>query len=332
MGKSILASGCIAILVIVIGFSACKTGKAPTFKKYVMKESLINIKGLNVPDLNNDRMVFRLDKSLEHDMKNSLESKRIEEVYGNTANPYKEAVKHHLIKSTAVNVKSYSYEEVKYDQTYNKSSNKHDITYYYYDEDDTLNFIQETKMQVIHLEENISTGNASNSEYANEALVEFTCVFNYYPNGKIRHYSCILRKATAGSKVIDLPTMPIGTEHHYDTLGNLKVSFDHEEGFKMEFSTVLTIALRGRNEIINKYKVVHDGVGILYITRNKNEHGSFWIIPYQIGSKRLLYRIIDDRTGQIKDEFEANEQLLQKYSKKTEDYINKINELRKSFN
>src|SRR5690606_25823505 len=113
------------ILLFMIILSGCKIGNIPNFKEYVAVEKLTNIKGVHVPELTSQRKDFKLDKSLKKDMKNSLDASRIEEIYGNSESAYKEAVKHHLIKTTAVNVKSYSYDDVKYDKTNAKSNSKH---------------------------------------------------------------------------------------------------------------------------------------------------------------------------------------------------------------
>jgi len=321
----------LGIFIIITAFSGCKTGKAPRFKRYVMEEKFVNIKGINVPELTPDRTVFNPSKDLIKDMKNSLAMNRIKEVYGSHDNAYREAIKHHMIKTSYVNLKSYMYEYVKYDDTYDKPDSKYETTSYNYTENDILDYIGEKKMQVIPLKEEIFTGDLTYSEYTSEVLMEYNCAFRYYPNGQLHHYSCGVRNAKAGSRSIDFYSIDIGTECDFDESGNLLLSMNHEEGFKMDFSTLLTVVLKGRNELIEKYKINGYAVGILYIKRNKNEFGSFWIVPYKLGEKRLLYRIIDDETGRVMEEFENDELTLKKYTEKPEEYIKRIKELRKSF-
>lgn|GEM_PF-4391199 len=328
MKKNIIVD-LLGILILLLAFSGCRTANAPRYKSYVMEEKFVNIKGLNIPVLTPERKMLIPSKELKRDMKNSLPINSVDAVYGTDG--YREAIKHHLIKSTAVNIKAYSYNEVNYDETYSRPNTKHDIREYSYTYDDVLEYVGETNMQVIPLKEKTFTGDTTYSEYISEVLVTYSCTFNYYPNGKLRHYICNIHSARAGTKSV-LFYMSIGTEYNFDESGNLLMAMNYEEGFKMDFSTLLTITLKGRNEILDKYaKTIGEGVKTLDVLRNKNEFGSFWIIPYKIGLSKLVYRIIDDETGEIKDEILNDEQALKKYTVKSEEYTRKVKELRKSF-
>lgn len=318
------------IVIMLVVLTACKTSEASKFKRYVMNEKLSNVKGINVPDLTQDREIFNPSKELKKDMKNSIPLNKIALMYGDEENSYKEAVKHHLIKMSYINVKSYEYEYVNYDETYNKTQDKFDIIRFSYSDDEVLKYIEEIKMQVIPLAEKIYTGNPEYSEFSNEALVEYACTFWYHPNNKIQHYSCSINKARVGSIYLRFQGISIGKEVDFDDSGRLLTSIDHEDDFKMDFSVLLSKVVNGRNELIDKNNIHH--AKILDIKRNKNQLGSFWIVPYQLGEKRIVYRIIDDESGFVKDEFDYDEQLLKKYTEQDAEYSEKIKELRKSFN
>ncbi|QEE50666.1 hypothetical protein FUA48_14085 [Flavobacterium alkalisoli] len=317
-------------IIIIAAFTSCTVSKAPKYKQYVMKEKFVNIKGVNVPELTPERKVFNPSKELKRDMKNSLLRSQVIEIYGNNDNAYWEARKNHLIKVTNVNTESYNYEYVTYDQTYLKPKDKYDVVRYAYSGDNILKYIEEIKMQVLPLDDNIYTGNSEYSEFTDEALVEYTCWFSYYPDGTISHYSCNINKARVGSMYLIFRGVSIGAEDGFDENGDLSMSVNHEDGFKMDFATIISIILKGRKELIDNDDTVYN-VAILDIIRNKNKLGDFWIVPYRLGEKRLLHRIIDGKTGLVIDEFENNEEMYQKYTEKDKEQQEKIDELRKVF-
>lgn len=320
----------ILAVIIILFFYACTASKAPKHKKYVMKETFINIKGLNVPELTPDRKVFNPSKELVADMKNCLPMRQISSVYGDHESAYREAVKHHLLKITYVNVKSYEYQYVTYGKNYLNLNDKCDIIHYAFTEDDILEFISEKKMEIVSLPETVYTGEFDYTMYTNKARIEYETTFSYYPNGNIRRYFTRITKAQLGTKYLNFQSIAIGTEMSFDEDGNLLMSVNHEDDFMMDFPILLMEVMKGRNELFDRNKPY--GVKILDIKRNKNRLGCFWIVPYQLGEKRFLYRIIDDESGLVKDEFEYDEQTLKKYTEQDEEYARKIKELRKSFN
>jgi len=329
--KTRLIAG-VAVLIVSILLSGCAVRdvlrKEIRHKKYIINEKFINLKGINIPEITPERLKFSPSKELKRDIRHSLYISRISEVYGDNDNAYDKAIKYHLLRSTDVNGIS-EYQAVIKDTSYSKKafwiSN---IITYKCTKEGSFESIDREKVQTLPLSEEVFIGGPADSRYVNKAFFHYRYIFTYYPNGQLHYYQCSLISAGFPQLGISFDWMPIGVECSYDESGNLLASLDHEENFKMDFPALLIFVLNQRNILIEKYKKQQFGVRVSFINRNSNALGSFWIVLYS-GSKKSIYQIIDGNTGEIKDEFEYDEQLIKKYMEKPKEYTDKIKELRK---
>lgn len=332
MGKEKRLIAGVAVLIVSILLSGCAVRdvlrKEIRHKKYILNEKFINLKGIYVPEITPERLKFSPSKELKRDICNSLCLSCISKVYGDDDNAYSKAIKHHLISTTDVNGNT-EYQAVINDTSYSKRAFKiSNITTYRYTKEGVFEFIAGEKIQALPLNEEVFIGDPTYSLYVNKAFLKYNYIFRYYPNGQLHYYGCFLVDTRLPSRDILFDWMPIGVECNYDESGNLLASLDHEENFKMDFPALLTFVLNQRNILTEKYKKQQFGVRVSFIHRNSNALGSFWIVLY-LGAKKSIYQIIDGNTGEIKDEFEYDEQLIKKYIERPKEYIDKIKELRK---
>lgn len=332
MGKEKRLIAVVAVLIVSILLSGCAVRdvlrKEIRHKKYILNEKFINLKGIYVPEITPERLKFSPSKELKRDMRNSLYESCISKVYRHDDNAYDKAIKHHLISTTDVNGNT-EYQAVIKDASYSKRAFKiSNIITYKCTKGGSFESIDREKTQALPLNEEVFIGGPTNSTYVNKASLKYRYIFTYYPNGQLHYYKCSLLAAGFPHLSIDFDWMPIGVECNYDESGNLLASLDHEENFKMDFPALLIFVLNQRNILIEKYKKQQFGVRVSFIHRNSNALGSFWIVLYS-GAKKSIYQIIDGNTGEIKDEFEYDEQLIKKYIEKPKEYTDKIKELRK---
>jgi hypothetical protein len=117
------------ILLVTLTFYGCKTSNLPTHKKYQQMETFIEINGLKIPTLSDDKKFFKDTKAFKNDRKNSIDSGEASKMYSksnksqneisnyqqsiNDSKSYERATKDYLIVSENGKV----YEDITYDES-----------------------------------------------------------------------------------------------------------------------------------------------------------------------------------------------------------------------
>lgn len=261
--------------IVLIAFSGYMAAQSPKYKSYVPEEKMVNIKGINVPELTDDRIVFKLPMALKRDIKNSILASDISKIYGKQDSAAYYAGKERLIRNKTLDPKSFTYEDRQRRGKCDKRFSILDNISYRFTDSFILEFINGIKMQCLALEGENNAGSPFYPEYIDEALIQYSYIFIYFPNGQLHHYGRNIKSVRLGSNIfIDFWSMPIGSEYDYADSGELLFSIDHEQGFEMDFSTLLTNVLKSRIEIIKKYNIDRN-VRVPEIKRNRNELGKF---------------------------------------------------------
>lgn len=312
----------LVFIILIISTLGCKTSNLPKHKKYQQMETFIEINGLKIPTLSEDKKSFKDTKAFKNDRKNSIDSGEAVKMFSKTSinqneistyqksindeESYRRATKDYLIKQPG-NL----FEDITYD------INDDDGCIYkmkrYWFKDDKLHTVGTYLTMSLNLSEPIEINGKRMTEV--HSGLKYSCV--YFPNGQLKSYSVYnggmrFKDDTVGFNTDGISGY-IGTWYKFDENGNIIQTIDFEKNFKTSFLDVLLITRKKLNELFLKGKPDLFHRGLPGYQRNKNENGAFWqlfISPY-------YFMIIDDATGKIIEEVESadHDEVQKKFSK-----------------
>jgi hypothetical protein len=322
-------NGRLVFLILVITILGCKTSNLPKHKKYQQMETFIEINGLKIPTLSEDKKFFKDTKAFKNDRKNSIGSGEASEMYkenddwqdnNDNMNSYQKATKDYLIKQP-----DNTFEDIVYDKS-NLYNNKYDLKRYNF-KDDILKSVSNIWMIYRDLKEEVLVNEIPTKQVVNK----LTSSCQYFPNAKLKSFSIYFGNLINNTNSAGLFNAGnecyIGTWYKFNESGNIIQTIDFEKNYKTNFLDIFSIARKKLNELSSKGKPDLFQRGYPGFQRNKNENGAFWqlfISPY-------YFMIIDDATGKVIEEVESADydevqKNFSKYMNPTIKYENAIKE------
>ncbi|MES2864427.1 MAG: hypothetical protein V4666_09940 [Bacteroidota bacterium] len=314
----------LVITLLIITISGCKTSNLPKHKKHNQIDTFIEINGLKIPTLSDDKKFYRDTKVFKKDRKNSIDYGVASKIYKKNDNgydnsSYRKATENFLIVSSD----GKSYEDIVYDKS-NLYYNKYDIKRYNF-KDGILQSVGNYWMIYRDLKEEILITEKPTKQLINK----LTSNCQYFPNGQLKSFSIYFGNLINDTNSTGLFNAGnecyIGTWYKFNESGEIIQTIDFEKDYKTSFLDIFLISRKKINELKGNTAIKFSRY-LPSFKRNKNELGSFW----QLFIAENYYLIIDDATGKIieevkSDNYEETQKLFTKYMTPTVDYKKNLN-------
>ena len=316
-------------IILSISTLGCKTNNLPKQKKHQQMETFIEINGLKIPTLSEDKKFFKDTKAFKNDRKNSIGYGEASKMYkknddwqdnNDNMNSYQKATKDFLIVSENGNV----YEDITYDIN-DKDGCVNKMKRYTFKGDKLYSFSNQITISI-----NLNEAIEINGKRMTKVLsgFEYSCV--YFPNGQLKSYSVYNGGLRIKDDTVSFRSNGsrsyLGTWYKFNENGDVIQTIDFEKDYKTSFLDVFFVTRKKINDLTTKGKYKYNRYAPVF-ERNKNELGAFW----QLYISENYYMIIDDETGKVIEEvesadFDEVQKKFSKYMKPTIEYNKAINE------